>query len=98
MYDILDTYFMEVVYMGPYHFWAGGMWIFPLIGMIFMFTFLFLIFRHKSGNNSFCSPFHHSHSNNDGNLESAIEILKKRYAKGEITKEEYERIKKDIIS
>ena len=30
--------------------------------------------------------------------ESAIEILKKRYAKGEITKDEYESIKKDIES
>lgn len=30
--------------------------------------------------------------------ESALDLLKKRYAKGEITKEEFERMKKDLES
>ncbi|RMD60685.1 SHOCT domain-containing protein [Candidatus Parcubacteria bacterium] len=30
--------------------------------------------------------------------ESALEILKKRYARGEITKEEFEQMKKDLLN
>ncbi|MBD3183194.1 SHOCT domain-containing protein [Candidatus Poribacteria bacterium] len=32
------------------------------------------------------------------NNETALDILKKRYAKGDISKEEYEQLKRDIMS
>ncbi|MGC8554072.1 MAG: SHOCT domain-containing protein [Candidatus Acidulodesulfobacterium sp.] len=36
------------------------------------------------------------HYTKENRSESAMDILNKRYAKGEITKEEFERMKKDI--
>ena len=75
------------------HFWWGGWWMFPMVmPIIFIFVAvvaLYLLF----GRGGFRPPWWNTPSQ-----ESAMDILKKRYAKGEITKEEFERIKKDLVS
>ena len=66
--------------------WWGGMWmIFP---PLFLFILILIpLFLWQRGF-SFKPP--------EDNSETPLEILKKRYAKGEITKDQFEQIKKDI--
>ncbi len=76
------------------NFWMGGMWIFPLIMLVVVVVFIFLIFGSYGH-----GPFWYHHARNSCPAEpkeTPLEILKKRYAKGEITKEEFEQIKKDV--
>ena len=89
--------------MMPYFFWGGGMWIFPIIGIIVMLFIVFMIFGRGGfmggcGGNGHGRHYHDDdrHYMKDSRSESAMDILNKRYAKGEITKEEFERMKKDI--
>ena len=81
--------------MGPEHMGWSGWWIIPIIMCIIMMFFFFMMFtrggfRPPWGQNS---DRHHSERKDS---ETAIDILKKRYAKGEITKEEFEQMKKDL--
>lgn len=68
--------------------WVGfpWMWIFPLI---FLIVLLILLFR-RGG-----SPMCGSH-NAQGKEEGARELLDRRYARGEITREEYQQMKRDL--
>ncbi len=76
------------------HLWMGGMWIFPLIIFIAVLAVIFSIFNRRdvySNQDQFGENY-----STVKRSETAQEILKKRFAKGAITKEEFEQIKKDL--
>lgn len=62
--------------------WHWGMWILFIISWIFIILGIAAIIRWFNTTTT--------------DEESPVEILKKRYAKGEISKEDYEKMKKEI--
>lgn len=80
----------------PYHYgWGYGMWFFPLIFLTAIAICLVMFFL--VGKRCF-GPWRNQDRDVTGGTggETALDILKKRYAKGEISRDEYEQIKKDI--
>ncbi len=78
-------------------FWSSGMWLFPMVMMIIMLIVISRIF----GSRGFGPPWGHDVGRNKGegtNSESPLDLVKKRYAKGEISREEFEEMKKDLLS
>ncbi|HEX7400705.1 MAG TPA: SHOCT domain-containing protein [candidate division Zixibacteria bacterium] len=70
---------------GDHWMFGGFMWIFwilIIIGLFFLVKWL----------------VEQSRSNQTRQDESSLEILRKRYAKGEINKEEFEQKKKDLMA
>ena len=62
-------------------FWGGGIMMFLFLGA-FIYFFVWLVRNNKT--------------NIGTNSKKALDILKERYVKGEITKEQFEIMKKDI--
>lgn len=66
-------------------FFMGGMWFGWLFWIVVIAVVVYLIVRLTNQN-----------TNSANNHDNALDILKKRYVNGEISKEEFEEKKKDI--
>ena len=88
-----DRYRMGPGMMGDWGMgWFGGIfmiifWVLIIVGLIFLIKWLIQSTRGVSG------LTHHGYSSNKG-----LDILKERYARGEIDKQEFEEKKKDLMS
>ena len=76
-------------YFWQWHTW----WIFPMFMPIFWIVMIGLCLYFIFGRRGAPKPWEPARSPEG---ETALDILKKRYAKGEITKEEFEQMKRDI--
>jgi putative membrane protein len=86
--------------MHPDYVWWGPMWFFPMLMPVILLVALVFCLYFMFGRGGFRPPGHNTDRpySHGGEGESALEILKKRYARGEITKEEFEQMRRDILT
>ena len=67
----------------------GWMWLMPVFWIVFLGLIIWAVVAAVRGSSE-------SRSSGSSKADSALEVLKKRYARGEINKEEYEEKKRDL--
>jgi len=68
--------------------WGGGMWFGWIFWLVVIGLIVWLVVN-QSGRNR-------NQNQVNPHIDSPLDILKKRYAKGEITKEQFDQMKKDL--
>jgi putative membrane protein len=84
--------------MGPGHFGWGGIWGFPWMMIMIVVIIALCVFFGCRGLRRPLGSGHRGwgYDHNNPPAETPLEILKRRYAAGEIVKEEFQQMKKDL--
>ncbi len=81
--------------MGPWMMGGfGGMWFMPILMILFWGLVIWGIVWLVRGAGGCCGVAHSDHAEHH---DSAMDILKSRYARGEINKQEFEDKKRDLV-
>lgn len=86
--------------MGQEYFWMHGMWSFPVVMPIIMISVMLAALYLMFGRGCFVlnGRGQTNRSQTESHAGNPLDILNTRYARGDISGEEYERIKRDILS
>lgn len=76
----------------------GGeyMLLFPLLTFILIIWIFYILINNPHHHSE--NPYNRNNNNNGYSLDRSLEILRERYARGDISTEEYNKIKKNLES